>query len=81
MAELNKKTSEVFDEIVGKLSKQYLEKSFDLTKKIEKRLNGELKIWRKIYIIVMKFESNEVVKELESFKAIETVFSQQCKVV
>ena len=82
LAELNKKTGEVFDEIAGKLSRQYLEKNFDLTEKDREKAQRRIKeMAQDLYIIVMEFESNEDVKKLESFKTLETVFAQQCKVV
>ena len=82
LAELKKKTGEVFYEIAGKLSKQYLEKNFDLTEKDREKAQRRIKeMAQDMYIIVMEFESNEGVKELESFRTLETVFAQQCEVV
>jgi len=82
LSELKKKTGDVFDEIAGKLSKQYLEKNFDLTEKDREKAQRRIKeMAQDMYIIVREFESNEGVKELESFRTLETVFAQQCEVV
>jgi len=82
LSELKKKTGDIFDEIAGKLSKQYLEKNFDLTEKDREKAQRRIKeMAQDMYIIVREFESNEGVKELESFRTLETVFAQQCEVV
>ncbi len=82
LAELKKKTCKVIDEVSGRLSRGYLEKNFDLTEKDREKAQRRIKeMAQDMYIIVREFESNEEVKALESFTTLETVFSQQCKVV
>ncbi len=82
LGELKKKVGGVFDEIAGKLSKQYLEKNFDLTEKDREKAQRRIReMAQDMYIILSEFELNEKVKGLESFKILETVFAQQCKVV
>ena len=49
----------VFDEIAGKLSKQYLEKNFDLTEKDREKAQRRIReMAQDMYIIVREFESN-----------------------
>jgi len=82
LSELRKNVEEVYGKVAGKLSKEYLEREFDLTEKdrdkVQRRI-GEMSY--DMYLVVKEFENNEVVRELESFKVLETVFSQQCEVV
>ena len=83
LSELRKKLGEVYyGEVMGKLSKEYLEHEFDLTEKDRDKVQRRIsEMSYDMYLLVKEFENNAVVKELESYQILETVFSQQCEVV
>lgn len=82
LGELRKKATTVFEGVVGKLSKEYLEKEFDLTQKDREKVKRRIKeMAHDMYILKVEFENHEEVNKFESFKTLGTVFSQQCEVV
>jgi len=82
LGELKKKAGEVFEKVVGKLSKEYLEKDFDLTEKDREKAKRRIQeMAHDMYILIQEFAGYKEVRELESFKTLETVFAQQCQVV
>ena len=82
LMDLESKSIELFEVIVGKLSKKYLDKKFDLTEKDKEKTKKRIKeMANDMYLLGQEFENNEVIKELESFKTLEMVFNQQCEVI
>jgi len=78
---LRKKKPELYEGIEKELSKNYLDKVFDLTEKdkvqTQKRVST---MTRDLYKIVIAFENQNEVKHYETFKTLKQVFSEQCEV-
>ncbi len=78
---LRKQKPTLYAAIKGQLSRDYLEKDFDLTEKdknlARKRVSS---MARDMYRIVRTFENHKQVKSYETFKILQQVFSQQCEV-
>ena len=82
LAQLRKVYVDRYEEIAGDLSREYLEKTFDLTEKDREKAQRRIReMARDMYSIVVKFEHDKEVNTMESYKTLETVFKQQCKVI
>ncbi|MCP3923938.1 MAG: hypothetical protein GY714_15275 [Desulfobacterales bacterium] len=82
LEELNKKSVELYEKTASGLSKKYIAKSFDLTEKDHDKVKKRIKeMARDMYILIHEFENNEKIKNYESFRILNDVFNQQCKVV
>ena len=79
---LRKQKVELYKEIEGELSKNYLEKDFDLTEKDKEQTQKRVSLMtRDLYKIVIAFENNKEVKEYESYKILRQIFNEQCEVI
>ncbi len=82
LAQLRKAYVDRYEEIAGDLSREYLEKTFDLTEKDREKAQRRIReMARDMYSIVEKFEHDKEVNTMEGYKTLETVFKQQCKVI
>jgi len=79
---LRKQKVGLYDQIKGELSREYLEKDFDLTEKDKDKAHRQIKkMARDIYRLKTAFENHKNVQHYQSFKTLVTVFEQQCEVV
>ena len=64
------------------LSRNYLDKEFDLTEKDHEKAQREVKrMAQDLYAVYTVFDKHHQVNQYESFKTLVTVFQQQCEVV
>ena len=78
---LRKQKPGLYENIKGQLSKDYLEKNFDLTEKDKELAQRRIVLMAKdLYKIVTTFENHHQVKHYETFKILKQVFTQQCEV-
>ena len=77
---LRKQKPGLYETIQKELSKDYLEKEFDLTEKDTNLANRKIsQMANDLYRITLAFENHHQVKHYESFKILQTVFTQQCE--
>ena len=82
LTDLKKTEEDKFEGIAGRLSKEYVEKDFDLTEKErEKAQKRTVEMAGDMYVLIREFEKEETVREMESFGTLREVFGQQCEVV
>ena len=78
---LRKQKPGLYENIKSQLSKDYLEKDFDLTEKDKELARRRIALMAKdLYKIVISFENHNQVKHYETFKILKQVFTQQCEV-
>ena len=78
---LRKHKPGLYEEIKAELSRDYLEKEFDLTEKDKDKANRKISEMAKdLYILIAAFENHHQVKHYEGFKTLKKVFEQQCSV-
>lgn len=78
---LRKHKPGLYGEIKSELSRDYLEKEFDLTEKDKDKANRKISEMAKdLYILIAAFENHHQVKHYEGFKTLKKVFEQQCSV-
>jgi len=71
-----------YDNIKDELSKDYLEKKFDLTEKDKKRANKKIgEMAKDMFLLKEAFKDHSVISEYDSFKTLLKVFEQQCETV
>ena len=71
----------MYEVISKELSREYLEKEFDLTEKDHEAAQRQVRhMAEDMYRIYKAFANRDEVKEYESFKTVIMVFHQQCKV-
>ncbi len=79
--ELNKKKPGLYEEIKGKLSRDYIEKKFDLTEKDNDKAQQEIKTMASdLYLIHTTFITHKQVTHYKSYTVLSQVFDQQCEV-
>ena len=79
---LRKQKPGLYDNIKKELSREYLEKEFDLTEKDREKAQRQIKLMAKdMYLLIKAFTNHHQVKHYQSFKTLITVFFQQCEVV
>lgn len=82
LAQLRNTYVDRYGETAGNLSREYLEKTFDLTEKDREKAQRRIReMARDMYSIVEKFEQDKEVNTMESYQTLETVFKQQCTVI
>lgn len=78
---LRKQKPGLYEKIKGQLSKDYLEKDFDLTEKDKEHAQRRIALMANdLYKIIIAFENHKQVKHYETFKILKRVFTQQCEV-
>ena len=78
---LGKHKPGLYEKIKADLSRDYLEKEFDLTEKDKDKANRKISEMAKdLYILIAAFENHHQVKHYEGFKTLKKVFGQQCSV-
>lgn len=78
---LRKQKPGLYENIKAQLSKNYLEKDFDLTEKDKKLAQRRISEMAKdLYKIVIAFENHRQVKHYETFKILTQVFKEQCDI-
>lgn len=78
---LRKQKPGLYEDIKGELSRDYLEKEFDLTEKDREEAQRKVSLMAKdLYQIKSAFENHNQVKHYETFKILNKVFEQQCEV-
>jgi hypothetical protein len=76
---LRKHKPGLYKKIKSELSRDYLEKDFDLTEKDKDRANRKIKeMAQDLYVLKKAFENHKQIKHYESFKILAEVFDQQC---
>jgi len=79
---LRKQKPGLYEEIAPELSRNYLEKEFDLTEKDRDQAQRQIKLMAgDLYLLCQAFASHNQVQHYNSFKTLATVFNQQCEVV
>ena len=79
---LRKQKPGLYEEIAPELSRNYLEKEFDLTEKDRDRAQRQIKLMaHDLYLLCQAFASHNQVQHYNSFKTLAAVFNQQCEVV
>ncbi|MBU4443833.1 transposase [bacterium] len=79
---LRKQKPGLYDNIKKELSREYLEKEFDLTEKDREKAQRQIKLMAKdMHLLIKAFTDHHQVKHYQSFKTLVTVFSQQIEVV
>lgn len=77
---LRKQKPGLYECINKELSRDYLGKDFDLTEKDHEKAQHQVKLMAQdLYAVYKAFDSHDPVKHQESFKALVTVFHQQCE--
>ena len=72
----------LYEDISKGLSRNYLDKEFDLTEKDHEKAQREVKrMAQDLYAVYTVFDKHHQVNQYESFKTLVTVFQQQCEVV
>ena len=78
---LRKQKPGLYENIKGQLSKDYLEKEFDLTEKDKELAQRKISLMAQdLYRLKGAFENHKQVKHYETFKILCKVFAQQCEV-
>ncbi len=78
---LRKQKQGLYENIEGQLSKQYLDKDFDLTEKDNEKARRRVsEMATDMYKIIIAFENHKQIKYYETFKILKQVFQQQCEV-
>lgn len=78
---LRKQKPDFYENIKGQLSRNYLDKEFDLTEKDQELAQKKVSLMAQdLYRIKCAFENNNKVRDYETFKILFKVFSQQCEV-
>jgi len=78
---LRKQRPGLYNNIKGQLSKDYLEKEFDLTEKDHALAQRKISLMaRDLYRIKCAFEKHSKIRNYETFKILCMVFNQQCEV-
>jgi Transposase DDE domain/Transposase domain (DUF772) len=78
---LRKHKPGLYEEIKAELSRDYLEKEFDLTEKDKDKANRKISEMAKdLYVLIAAFENHHQLKHYEGFKTLKKVFEQQCSV-
>jgi hypothetical protein len=76
---LRKHKPGLYEKVRSELSREYLEKDFDLTEKDKAKANRKIKeMAQDLYILKKTFENHKQIKHYESFKILAKVFEQQC---
>ena len=76
---LRKQKPGIYSQIKDDLSREYLEKEFDLTEKDHAKAQRKIKDMAKdMYSLIKTFESHKQIQNYETFKIMLTVFEQQC---
>ena len=79
---LRKQKPGLYEDISKGLSRNYLDKEFDLTEKDHEKAQREVKrMAQDLYAVYTVFDKHHQVNQYESFKTLVTVFQQQCEVV
>ena len=77
---LRKQKQGLYEKIKGELSKEYLDKDFDLTEKDNEKARRRVsEMATDMYKIVIAFENHKQLKHYETFKILKQVFQQQCE--
>ena len=78
---LRKHKPGLYEKIKAELSRDYLEKEFDLTEKDKDKASRRISEMAKdLYILIAAFKNHHQVKHYEGFKTLTKVFEQQCTV-
>jgi hypothetical protein len=78
---LRKQKPGLYESIKGKLSREYLEKDFDITEKDKELAQRKVALMANdLYILKCAFENHNQVRHHETFKILSKVFTQQCEV-
>jgi hypothetical protein len=78
---LRKHKPGLYEMIKVELSRDYLEKEFDLTEKDKAKATRKIKeMAQDLYILKSAFENHDQVEHYESFKTLTQVFEQQCMI-
>ncbi len=78
---LRKQKLGLYETIKGHLSREYLDKDFDLTEKDKELAQTRIALMAKdLHKIVNTFENHHQVKHYETLKLLKQVFTQQCEV-
>lgn len=76
---LRKHKPGLYEKVKIELSRDYLEKDFDLTEKDKEKASRKIKeMAQDLYILKKAFENHKQIKHYESFKILTEVFEQQC---
>lgn len=79
---LRKQKPGLYEETSKGLSRNYLDKEFDLTEKDHEKAQREVRrMAQDLYAVYTVFDNHHQVNQYESFKTLATVFHQQCEVV
>jgi hypothetical protein len=78
---LRKQKPGLYESIKGQLSREYLEKDFDITEKDKELAKRKVALMANdLYILHGAFENHNQVKRYETSKILSKVFAQQCEV-
>ena len=78
---LRKQKPDIYENIKGQLSIDYLEKDFDLTEKDKELVHRKISTMAQdLYRLKCAFENHEQVKKYETFKVLLKVLTQQCEI-
>lgn len=78
---LRKQKHGIYENIKGELSKDYLEKEFDLTEKNREEAQRKVSLMAQdLYLLKCSFENHKQVQHYETFEILSKVFGQQCEV-
>ncbi len=78
---LRKQKSGLYADIKKELSKDYLEKDFDLTEKDrEKATRKTQDMANDMFMLIEAFSNHKQIQHYETFKIMQTVFEQQCAI-
>lgn len=79
---LRKQKLGLYQKISSELSRNYLEKEFDLTEKDRDKAQRQIKlIAHDLYLLHQAFANHKQVQHYTSFKTLATVLNQQCEIV
>jgi len=82
LSNLRKQKPELYEKIAPELSRNYQDKTFDLTEKDRERAQRKIRSMAKdLYLLNKTFETHHQVRHYKSFKTLVTVFHQQCEVL
>jgi len=78
---LRKHKPGLYEKIKGELSREYLEKDFDLTEKDKAKATRKIReMAQDLYILKTAFENHNQIEHYESFQTLVQVFDQQCMI-
>jgi len=78
---LRKHNADLYDKIKDELSKNYLDKDFDLTEKDKELAHKRITLMAKDLLKIIKaFRNHDQIKSYETFKILRKIFTQQCEV-